>query len=86
MNLPTPEQVKQYIADGIACEHLVVEGDGQHFYATIVSAEFDNQRTLARQRAVYAVLGDRMVAEIHALSMKTYTPEEWVKQKSAASV
>jgi acid stress-induced BolA-like protein IbaG/YrbA len=41
---------------------------------------------LARQRAVYAVLGDRMVAEIHALSMKTYTPEEWVKQKSAASV
>ncbi|MGL4768015.1 MAG: BolA family protein [Formosimonas sp.] len=79
MNLPTPEQVKNYIANGINCEHLVVEGDGQHFYATIVSSQFENLRTLARQRAVYAVLGDRMVAEIHALSMKTYTPAEWAK-------
>lgn len=79
MNLPTPEQVQNYISQGIDCAHIVVEGDGQHFYATIVSKQFENQRTLARQRAVYAVLGTRMVAEIHALSMKTYTPDEWAK-------
>ncbi|MGB5108607.1 MAG: BolA family protein [Formosimonas sp.] len=77
MNHPTPEQIKTYITDGLACEHIELEGDGQHFYATIVSATFDGQRTLARQRAVYAVLGDSMVSEIHALSMKTYTPAEW---------
>ena len=42
--LPTPEQVKQYIAGGLACEHLEVEGDGQHFFATIVSPQFDGKR------------------------------------------
>lgn len=79
MSYPTPEQVKSYISEGISCTHLAVEGDGQHFYATIVTEAFDGLRTLARQRAVYAVLGERMVAEIHALSMKTYTPQEWAQ-------
>jgi acid stress-induced BolA-like protein IbaG/YrbA len=80
MTLPTPEQIKSYIEAGLTCEHLSVEGDGQHFYATIVSSAFEGQRTLARQRAVYAVLGERMVSEIHALSMKTYTPAEWASK------
>ncbi|HTJ94296.1 MAG TPA: BolA family protein [Pararobbsia sp.] len=75
--LPTPEDVKQYIAAGLACEHLVVEGDGQHFYATIVSDAFTGKRPIQRHQLVYAALGDRMKAEIHALSMKTLTPAEW---------
>ena len=75
--LPTPEQVKKYIAAGLACEHLEVEGDGQHFFATIVSDAFDGKRLIQRHQLVYAALGERMREEIHALSMKTLTPAEW---------
>jgi acid stress-induced BolA-like protein IbaG/YrbA len=75
--LPTPAQVRQYIADGIACDHLEVQGDGSHFEAVIVSPAFEGKRPIARHQLVYAVLGDRMKAEIHALSMRTLTPEEY---------
>ncbi|WP_244815065.1 BolA family protein [Caballeronia sp. Lep1P3] len=75
--LPTPEQVKDYIAAGLACQHLEVEGDGQHFFATIVSDAFVGKRLIARHQLVYAALGERMREEIHALSMKTLTPDEW---------
>ena len=75
--LPTPEQVKDYIAGGLPCQHLEVEGDGQHFFATIVSDAFAGKRLIARHQLVYAALGERMREEIHALSMKTLTPDEW---------
>lgn len=75
--LPTPQQIKQYIADGLDCSHLVVEGDGSHFYATIVSDAFAGKRLIQRHQLVYAALGERMREEIHALSMKTLTPEEF---------
>ena len=75
--LPTPDQVRQYIADGLPCTHVDVEGDGSHFYATIVSSAFEGKTLVARQRLVNAALGDRMKAEIHALSMKTKTPAEF---------
>ncbi|MCX4165789.1 MULTISPECIES: BolA family protein [Paraburkholderia] len=75
--LPTPEQVKNYIAAGLPCQHLEVEGDGQHFFATIVSLDFEGKRLIQRHQLVYAALGDRMREEIHALSMKTLTPAEW---------
>ena len=75
--LPTPEQIKNYIAAGMQCTHLTVEGDGQHFQATIVSPAFAGKRLIQRHQLVYAVLGDRMREEIHALSMKTLTPEEF---------
>ncbi|GAB5098941.1 BolA family transcriptional regulator [Caballeronia sp. LP006] len=75
--LPTPEQVKDYIAGGLACQHLEVEGDGQHFFATIVSDAFVGKRLIARHQLVYAALGERMREEIHALSMKTLTPDEF---------
>ncbi|TAL53770.1 BolA family protein [Pandoraea sp.] len=75
--LPTPEQIKQYIETGLACEHVEVEGDGQHFYATIVSSAFEGKRLIQRHQLVYGALGERMKAEIHALSMKTLTPTEW---------
>jgi acid stress-induced BolA-like protein IbaG/YrbA len=75
--LPTPELVKRYIADGLDCTHLEVEGDGQHFSAVIVSPAFAGKRLVQRHQIVYAALGERMRAEIHALSMKTLTPEEF---------
>ncbi|MCD6027585.1 MAG: BolA family transcriptional regulator [Solimicrobium sp.] len=75
--LPTPEQIKNYIAAGMECSHLTVEGDGQHFQATIVSVSFIGKRLIQRHQLVYAILGDRMREEIHALSMKTLTPEEF---------
>lgn len=75
--LPTPEHVHQYIADHLECEHLEVRGDGHHFEAVIVSPAFEGKRRVARHQLVYAALGDRMRAEIHALSMQTLTPEEF---------
>ncbi|AZG10861.1 BolA family transcriptional regulator [Pigmentiphaga sp. H8] len=77
MTLPTPEQVRQYIVDGLPCEHVDVQGDGQHFEAVIVSAEFAGKRPIARHQLVYAALGERMREEIHALSMRTLTPQEF---------
>jgi acid stress-induced BolA-like protein IbaG/YrbA len=73
----TPEDVQRYIAQGLACEHLDVQGDGHHFEAVIVSNLFEGKRLISRHQLVYAALGDRMRAEIHALSMKTLTPQEW---------
>jgi len=72
----TPDFIKTSIAAGIACEAIDVTGDGQHFEALIVSDAFRGLSRLARHRLVYAALGDRMRAEIHALSMTTITPEE----------
>ena len=74
---PTPADVEAYIAKGLACEHIDVEGDGRHFFATIVSAEFEGTSRVLRHQRVYKALGDRMREQIHALSMKTLTPAEW---------
>ncbi len=77
--LPTPEQIREYIESQLPCEHIEVQGDGSHFEALIVSAVFEGKRPIARHQCVYAALGDKMKAEIHALSMKTLTPEEYRK-------
>lgn len=74
---PTPAEIERYIADGLACEHVEVNGDGRHFFATIVSAEFEGTTRIARHQRVYRALGDRMREQIHALSMKTLTPSEY---------
>ncbi|TAL79735.1 MAG: BolA family transcriptional regulator [Burkholderiaceae bacterium] len=75
--LPTPEQVRQYIAESLNCEHIEVQGDGSHFEALIVSPEFEGKRPIARHQLVYSLLGERMKNEIHALSMRTMTPAEF---------
>lgn len=75
----TPESIQQDIAKNMATAHLTVTGDGQHFEAVVVSEEFAGKNRIQRQLLVYKTLGDRMTGEIHALSMKTYTPEEWEK-------
>ena len=73
----TPEQVRSYIQDSLACEHVEVVGDGHHFEAVIVSPEFRGKTRVQQHQVVYHALGDRMREEIHALSMKTLTPEDW---------
>lgn len=77
---PTPQEIQADIARGMACAHLEVDGDGRHFFATIVSAEFEGLSRVRRHQRVYAVLGDQMRERIHALSMKTLTPAEWSAQ------
>lgn len=73
----TPDQVRQYILGNLPCEHVEVAGDGHHFEAVIVSAVFEGKTRIQQHKAVYSALGDRMREEIHALSMKTFTPKEW---------
>lgn len=73
----TPELIHGYLTAGLDCTHLEVEGDGRHFNALIVSPEFAGKRLIQRHQIVYAALGDRMREEIHALSMKTLTPDEY---------
>jgi acid stress-induced BolA-like protein IbaG/YrbA len=82
---PTPAEVRNFIAAGLSCEHVDVEGDGRHFFATIVSAEFEGRSRVVRHQRVYAALGDRMREQIHALSMKTLTPAEYAAQGGAAA-
>jgi acid stress-induced BolA-like protein IbaG/YrbA len=77
----TPDLLRGYIAAGLSCEHLEVEGDGRHFDAVIVSDAFEGKRPVQRHQIVYAVLGDRMREEVHALSMKTLTPGEWAARQ-----
>ena len=77
----TTEQVKTYIEQHLECEQIEVAGDGQHFEALIVSTLFRGKSWVQRHQLVYGVLGDRMREEIHALSMKTLTPEEFEAQR-----
>jgi acid stress-induced BolA-like protein IbaG/YrbA len=79
-----PDSVRQLIAVGLPCTHLTVEGDGQHFEAVIVSAEFVGKNRVQRQQRVNAVLKAHFDSgELHALSMKTHTPDEWSAQQGA---
>ncbi|HCY15775.1 MAG: BolA family transcriptional regulator [Curvibacter sp. GWA2_64_110] len=74
----TADELQSFIAAGLPCEHLELTGDGRHWYATIVSREFEGKRPIQRHQRVYATLGQKMhTDEVHALSMKTYTPAEW---------
>lgn len=78
------EELKTYITQGLACEYLQVLGDdGQHFEAVIVSTHFEGKNMVQQHQLVYQALGERMREEIHALSMRTFTPEAWAKLSSS---
>ena len=73
-------QLEGYITESLACDHIKVLGDdGTHFEALIVSPSFVGKSMIQQHQLVYAALGDRMRAEIHALSMRTLTPEQWTE-------
>lgn len=72
------QQLEAYITANLSCDYIKVLGDdGTHFEAVIVSPEFTGKSMVQQHQRVYAALGDRMKAEIHALSMRTLTPEAW---------
>ena len=75
-----PRSIEESIRAGLACTHVEVQGDGAHFEAVVVSPSFAGPSRVKRHQLVYAALGDRMKEEIHALSMKTLTPEEWASR------
>ena len=57
--------------------HNVPPGSESHFKITVVSTEFDGKMLIARHRVINQLLADELAGEIHALSMHTYTPQEW---------
>lgn len=74
------QQLENYITQNLACDYIKVLGDdGTHFEAVVVSPAFVGKSMVQQHQLVYAALGDRMRAEIHALSMRTMTPEAWQK-------
>jgi acid stress-induced BolA-like protein IbaG/YrbA len=77
----TTESIRKNIEEGMAVTHLSVEGDGRHFEAVVVSGEFAGMSRVQRHQRVFQTLGDRMREEIHALSIKTFTPQEWQDKK-----
>jgi len=83
-------RIEQALREGLAALHVEVADEshlhaghagaasgGGHFRATIVSPRFEGLSRVARQRLVYAALGELMQREIHALAMTTLTPAEW---------
>jgi acid stress-induced BolA-like protein IbaG/YrbA len=72
-----PRSIEESIRAGLDCTHVQVAGDGAHFEAIVVSPSFAGLNRVKRHQLVYGALGDRMREEIHALSMKTLSPEEW---------
>lgn len=77
----TPESIEKDIKNGMAATLVRVIGDGQHFEALVVSEEFAGMSRVQRQQRVNKTLGERMTGEIHALSMKTLTPQEWQEKQ-----
>ncbi|MBP9726376.1 MAG: BolA family transcriptional regulator [Gammaproteobacteria bacterium] len=76
-----PDELKQWILDHLNCDYIEVSGDGRHFDAVIVSDKFLGLNTLKRQQCVYACLGNKISSgEVHALTMKTLTNNEWQKK------
>lgn len=82
----TAELIQSLISQGLPSCEASVEGDGRHWYATVVSEVFGGKSLLQQQRLVYGTLGDRLTSgEIHALSVKTYTPDDWQKAQASGS-
>ncbi len=77
----TPGDIKNWIESGLEGAHVEIDGDGHHFNAVIISPLFEGKSRVAQHQLVYAALGDKMKAEIHALSMRTMTPEEWRRER-----
>ncbi|MDD5181105.1 MAG: BolA/IbaG family iron-sulfur metabolism protein [Gallionellaceae bacterium] len=77
----TPESIEHNIKNGMNTTYLSVDGDGRHFEAVVVSEEFAGKSRIQRHQRVYQTLGDRMRQDVHALSIKTFTPQEWQEKQ-----
>ncbi len=79
----TPEQVRAMIGEIVDAELIQVEGDGHHFFAAVVSADFEGKPRLARHRLIKDGLADKLASnELHALSISVVaTPAEWAAKQ-----
>ena len=75
------DDIKGLIQAGIQDCNVEVSGDGTHFEAIIVSDLFVGKTMVQQHQLVYQALGEKMGTDIHALSIQTYTQEEWEKKK-----
>ena len=73
-------QVVEYLEEGLPSAQVSIQGDGDHFEATVVSAAFAGKTMVQQHQMVYAALGDLMQGAVHALALRTFTPEQWEKQ------
>ncbi len=78
-----PQDIKRWIEQNLENSRVEIEGDGTHFSAVVVCEAFAGKTMIAQHRMVYDALGDRMKGEIHALSMRTLTPEQWAREQAA---
>ncbi len=77
----TPEQLKKLVVQKMPAAEVATEGDGAHFAIRVISTEFADLSSLKRQQHIYALVNDFIAnGEIHALTIKAYTPEEWANQ------
>jgi len=77
----TAAELRSTITNSLSCDYIEVQGDdGQHFEAVIVSPQFTGKNMIQQHQLVYLTLGDYMRAEIHALSIQTFTPDAWRNQ------
>lgn len=72
-----PDDIRQLLERNLPDAVVQVDGDGHHFEALIVSPAFAGKTMVQQHQMVYAALGDKMRSEIHALSFRTFTPEEY---------
>ena len=77
-----PDNIKQLIEAGLKESTALIEGeDGRHYTAVVISPEFSGKNRVQKQQLVYAALGNHIAdGTIHAISIKTFTPEEWQQQ------
>ena len=71
----SPEKVRSYILENLHCDHVSVEGDGAHFDAVIVSAEFRGKSRVQQHQMVYDALKGNMGGALHALALQTSAPD-----------
>jgi acid stress-induced BolA-like protein IbaG/YrbA len=77
------ETIKQLIEEGLPGSEAIIKGDdGSHFEGVVICPDFEGKGMLEQHRMVFATLGERVqTGEIHALSIKTYTPAQWQAQQ-----
>jgi len=77
------QQIKAWIEAGLPDATVEVVGDGRHFQALIVSPAFEGKTLIQRHRMVKSLLQEQFDSGIlHALSMRTLTPEQWAREKT----
>lgn len=75
------QDIKQLLEQNIPDVMVTVTGDGTHFEAVLVGEIFAGKTLVQRHQIVYRALGEKMGTDIHALSLQTYTPDQWDKKK-----